>query len=101
MSDVSQIVVPPSFIGLYLEPGRARPASPRAEILERYEFCEDLATLLIDSARSRLWELGLPEAEVLDRIRQGLLAGDAGLGAAEAGWVVTRLAELLGWPLPG
>jgi len=37
---------------------------------------------------------------VLARIRGGLLAGEAGVNAAEAEWVTRRLAELLGWAIP-
>jgi hypothetical protein len=104
MTDESQIVVPPSFIALYVEPGRIKPNAAREAIAERYEFCEDLATLLVDHARNKLWELGVAEADVLERIRRGLLTGEAGLSGAEARWVITRLAELLGWtevPLAG
>ena len=101
MSEDSQIVVPPSFIALYLEPGRVRSSAPREAIAQRYEFCEDLATMLVDAASTRRWELGLSDDVVLDRMRRGLLDGEAGLSPAEADWVVRRLAELLGWePLP-
>ena len=104
MSDESQIVVPPSFIALYVEPSRIKPNAPREVIAERYEFCEDLATLLVDHARNKLWELGVAEVDVLERIHRGLLTGEAGVSGAEARWVTTRLAELLGWadvPLAG
>ncbi len=97
MSDENQFVVPPSFISLYVEPGRTKPGAQRRVISERYEFCEDLATMLVDHARSKLWELGATQAEVLERIHRGLLTGEAGVSAAEAQWVATRLAELLGW----
>jgi hypothetical protein len=104
MPNESQIVVPPSFIALYVEPGRIKPNAAREVIAERYEFCEDLATMLVDHARNKLWELGVAEADVLERIRRGLLTGEAGVSGAEAQWVSTRLAELLGWtdvPTPG
>jgi hypothetical protein len=100
MSDESQIAVPPSFIALYLEPGRSRPSLPRDELAARHEHCEDLANLLTEPASARLWDLGLSEDIVLERIERGLLAGDTALPAAEARWVVCRLAELLGWPIP-
>ena len=96
----SQIVVPPAFVALFVPPGRSRPAAPREEIAMRHEFCEDLAQTLTEHARSRLWELGITEADVLERIHRGLLHGDAGLSEGEAGWVLGRLAELLDWPLP-
>ena len=101
MSDEhSQTIIPPSFIALYLTPGRPymKPSEPRHVIAERYEFCEDLAQMLVDEARARLWDLKIGEDEVLRRIHQGLLGGaPAALDAAQAQWVVTRLAELLGW----
>ena len=43
------------------------------------------------------WELGITEADVLERIYQGLTIADVGVSVREAGWVVTRLAELLSW----
>ena len=100
MSDESQIVVPPSFIALYLEPGRSRPSLPRDEIAERHEHCEDLANLLTEHAANQLWDLRLSEDIVLERIQRGLLTGSTALPAAEARWVICRLAELLGWEIP-
>lgn len=112
MDEDSQIVVPPSFIALFVPPGRTRPTEPRQWIAQRYEFCEDLATLLSEQAARRVWELGISEDEVLERSYRGLRAGasaggetgDAGTGfdlsEPEAGWVIRRMAELLGWPMP-
>jgi hypothetical protein len=100
MSDDSQFIVPPSFIALFIDPGRHRPREPRSHIAERYELCEDLAQMLTDTARDKLWQLGITEADVLARMHAGLLGGELGLAAAEAGWVVQRLAELLEWPMP-
>jgi hypothetical protein len=100
MSDESQIVVPASFVALFLAPGRLRPSAPREHILARYEHCEDLATLLTEHARTRLWELGIAESDVLERIGRGLQAEGSGVSAPEAAWVIRRLAELLGWELP-
>lgn len=100
MSEESQIVVPASFVALFLVPGRWRPNAPREHILARYEHCEDLATLLTEHARTRLWELGIAESDVLERIRRGLDAEGSGVSGPEAGWVVRRLAELLGWEAP-
>ncbi|HJW11118.1 MAG TPA: ATPase with chaperone activity [Albitalea sp.] len=97
MSDESQILVPPSFIELFMEPGRVKPNAPRDEIAARYEFCEDLASMLTDPASTKLWELGVTESDVLERIHQGLITGDALVSPPEAQWVVRRLAELLGW----
>ena len=100
MSDESQLVVPLSFQALFVETGRLKPTVPRAHVLERYEFCEDLATMLMDHASTKKWELGVTEADVIERIHRGLLGGEAGVVANEARWVATRLAELLGWDCP-
>ncbi len=100
MSDDSQIVVPPSFIALFVPSGRTKPSASREVMAERHEFCEDLATLLTEHARLKLWELGVTEADVLQRTHLGLLADGAQVSREEARWVVSRLAELLDWPLP-
>lgn len=96
----SQILVPPSFVALYLAPGRTRPSAPRAEIAARHDFCEDLASMLTEHAATLLWQLGVTEADVLERMHRGLLGDDAPVSAAEARWVIRRLAELLGWDAP-
>ena len=98
MSDENQIVVPPSFIALYLEPGRFKPSASRAQIAARYELCEDLASMLTEQAQNKRWELGVSEDEVLARILRGLRVDAALVDEREAVWVVTRLAELLDWP---
>lgn len=100
MSDDSQIVIPPSFIALFVPPGRVKPTAAREEIAERYEFCEDLAQALTEQARTKLFELGIAEADVLERIGRGLAAPGGLVGEAEAAWVLRRLAELLEWPMP-
>jgi hypothetical protein len=46
MSDDNQIVIPPSFIALFVEPGRTRPSATKEVIYERYDFCEDMASML-------------------------------------------------------
>ncbi len=50
MSDENQLIVPPSFIALFIDPGRSRPNAPREFIAARYDLCEDMANLL-DNAR--------------------------------------------------
>lgn len=97
MSDANQIIVPPSFIALFVGPGRSKPSATREEMAARHEFCEDLATMLTEHASAKLWELGISEAEVLERVHRGLVSGDMVLAATEARWVMCRLAELLGW----
>lgn len=97
MSEESQIVVPPSFIALFIEPGRTKPSQTREAIEKRYGFCEDLATMLVDTASTQQWQLGIAESDVLERIGAGLNEGGLLESPAEAQWVVTRLAELLDW----
>lgn len=99
-SDEYQIEVPPSFIALFVPAGRIKPTASWQEIRERYEYCEDLAQMLTETARTKLWQLGVSESDVLERIAEGLRGGRAGVGEAEAVWVVRRLAELLEWNAP-
>jgi len=98
MSDENQIVVPASFIALFVEPGRSKPSATRQHIALRHEFCEDLASMLTEQAQGKHWELGVTEDEVLERILRGLRADPLVVDEREAVWVVTRLAELLEWP---
>jgi hypothetical protein len=96
----SQIVVPSSFVALFVPPGRLKPNAPHSHIAQRYELCEDLAQLLTEQARELLWKLGVDESDVLERMHRGLAGGDAGLEPGEALWVARRLAELLDWAWP-
>ncbi|MEO8281621.1 MAG: hypothetical protein ABI564_18120, partial [Ideonella sp.] len=73
MTDEYQIDIPPSFIALYIDPGRTRPNASRQVIAARYEFCEDLATMLTDHARTMLFDLGVTEHDVLERCHRGLM----------------------------
>lgn len=97
MSDGNQIIIPPSFIALFVEPGRIKPSASQEHIYARYDLCEDMANLLTEQASNKLWELGITEADVLERIHQGLGDEEIGLSAREAQWVICRLAEILGW----
>lgn len=105
MSDEYQIEIPPSFSALYTD-ARRRLSVPLRELRDRYEICEDLAQHLTQHCRAIHVEIGVDEQEVLARCQAGLATpGDGAQAApvseAEAAWVVTRLAELLGWPHPG
>ena len=100
MSDDQSIEIPPSFLTLYIEPGRIKPRAGRAQIGTRYELCEDLATLLVDHARNTLFDLGITEDDVLIRCHRGLLGDASVVEPKEAQWVIRRLAELLGWDAP-
>lgn len=99
MSD-SQFVIPPSFIQLFVPEGRTRPTESRETIAARYDLCEDMAQMLIETAREKHFTIGVAESDVLERIHAGLEADASLVSPAEALWVVRRLAELLGWELP-
>jgi hypothetical protein len=94
----SQIVVPRSFIELFMVEGRTRPSEPQDVIAARYELCEDMAQMLVETARVKLFDLGVAETDVLERVRRGLLGKESPLQPDESTWVVRRLAELLTWP---
>jgi hypothetical protein len=97
MNDVYQILIPPSFQALYRD-ARGRLSLPLADFRQRYEWCEDMSQLLVEHSQAVHHDQGVDEALVLERTRAGLLAPASGFSPAEAVWVVTRLAELLGWP---
>lgn len=96
----SQIHVPDAFLALYSDPRRQRLKEPVAWVMARHELCEDLAQALVPTALTQSHGGTVSEAAVLARCHAGLAQGDAGLNAAEAQWVVQRLAELLDWPIP-
>ena len=100
MSDQSQIVIPPSFIALFLESGRTKPSESRETITERYEFCEALASMLVERAQTLQWQLGITEDDVLERLQAGLQGPEAPVPPNEADWILKRLAELLDWERP-
>ncbi len=100
MSIDNQIEIPPSFIALYLKPGRERPSASHEVILARYELCEDMACLLTEHARELAFDEDM-EQKVLRQCHEALLANDSAdptnLSAQESVWVMHRLAELLDW----
>ncbi len=100
MSDEYQIHIPPSFVAVHAD-ARGRLQLPRDEFRARYELCEDLAQALMERAQMLQFDLGVTEADVLQRMGQGLRGAESGLVGGEGVWVVRRLAELLGWPDPG
>lgn len=100
MTDEFQIHIPPSFMALFVPPGKIKPVIGQREMAARHELCEDMAQLLTEQASNQQFQLGITEDLALERCLQGLLATPEVLGEAEARWVVCRLAELLNWPLP-
>lgn len=97
MSEDHQLAIPPSFTQLFVEPGRFKPSLTTDELRERYGFCEDLAFMLVETAKAKQWQLGIDESDVLDRIETGLREGEVLSTEKETQWVMKRLAELLAW----
>lgn len=97
MSDEYQIPIPASFQALHRD-ARGRLTVPLAEHRARYELCEDMAQMLVDTAQAVHHDQGVAQQQVLDRMAAGLRSPGAGFTDDEAGWVRTWLAELLGWP---
>ena len=93
----NQIEIPPSFMAMYVTPGRDRPNAPQEVVVARYELCEDMACLLAEQAQTVMDKDNLSEREVLLRCHQGLLADSLALNERESVWVIHRLAELLEW----
>ena len=100
MSEAFQIHIPPSFMALFVPPGKIKPTLDLHEMAARYELCEDMAQLLTEQAANLQFQLGITEELALERCLQGLLATPDVITENEARWVVCRLAELLHWPLP-
>jgi hypothetical protein len=100
LMDENQSPIPESFIALFVPRGRMRPSEPRATIAARYDLCEDMAQMLTEHARTTLFALSITEGHVLERMHDGLRGEGSVVSRAEAGWVITRLAELLDWPRP-
>ena len=97
MSDENQIEIPPSFIALFVPPGRQRPNASREAIASRYELCEDMACMLSEHAQTMQVDLCLTEDAVLQSCHLSLKVEDSAFSEQEAEWVIRRLAELLDW----
>jgi hypothetical protein len=100
MDDSNQIEVPPSFLALFTNPSGLRLTEPIAVVRQRYELCEDLAQMLTEQAATTLFKSGGDERDVLRRLREALTGEGSAVQPAEAAWVTTRVAELLGWEAP-
>ena len=94
--DEYQIHIPPSFQAVYADK-RGRLTVHRTEFRARYELCEDMAQMLVDPSQAIHHDQGVSEEVVLERTQAGLATPESGFSEAETVWVVTRLAELLGW----
>lgn len=100
MDDSSQILIPPSFTALYVPPGKSRPSEPHAHIAQRYELCEDMATMLSATAAEQQFKTGCDTSNLLRAMQATLSGPDGVLQPMEAQWVVCRMAELLQWDAP-
>lgn len=100
MDDFNQIEVPPSFVALFTPPGGHRLTRPMAEVRDRYELCEDMAQMLTEQAGTLQFKTGGSERDVLSTLRAALSGPESVLEPVELSWVLTRLAELLGWEPP-
>lgn len=96
MSYDDQTLIPGSFVALYAD-RRRRLTLPRAELRARYELCEDMAQLLVEQCKGIHYSQGVAEDVIVERVHAGLANPASGFSEAEARWIVTRLAELLGW----
>ena len=100
MYEENQSEIPESFMLLYVKPHQHKPSLPRAELTQRYELCEDLANMLVDTVSTQQFQLGITEDDALEKCWRGLLEQPDLVNGPESFWVVCRLAELLGWTLP-
>lgn len=100
MDDPNQIEVPPSFVALFTTPGGHRLTQPMSQVRQRYELCEDMAQMLTEQAGTLQFRTGGSERDVLSTLRVALSGPESVLESSELTWVLTRLAELLGWEPP-
>ena len=94
--DDYQIHIPPSFEAVHADT-RGRLTLRRDEFRLRYELSEDMAQMLVEHSQALHHDQGVAEDDILGRTAAGLASDGSGFNPAEAAWVVTRLAELLGW----
>ena len=97
MYDHNQTLVPDSFLAVHSANGR--PLLDRHDTEARHEICEDLALHTAAFLASRHQE-GDDSDEALRRCMDGLTTEPTVVSAAEAAWVVERVAELQDWPRP-
>ncbi len=95
MTPERQIYIPASFIELYRNSSGLHPKASRLWIEQRYELCEDLAQLLHEKIKDKVWQLGITEGDALERVIRGLGQLDLSLSDPEIQWVTRRIKELL------
>ena len=99
MDETSQIQPPPSFAALYAD-RHGRLKASIADVVGRYELCEDLASHLVEQAQTLYHSGNSSEQGVLLGMHAGLAAEGSIVSPGEARWIVQRLAELLEWQAP-
>ena len=99
MYEEYQIEIPQSFLALFIDPGRSKPNASREVVAGRYELCEDMASMLTETARNMFPSRGITEDDVLIQCYRGLTGLEAVVTEPEARWVIHRLAELLQWQM--
>ena len=95
MYEPNQIVIPDAFMALYCVNGR--PVATRESVEARYDLCEDMALQMTEFCSAIEFKEDLSHDEVLRRCHAGLLAAESAVTPEEAGWIVSRTAELLNW----
>jgi hypothetical protein len=97
MYDHNQTLIPDSFLALHSAHGRA--LLPRDQLEARYELCEDLA---LHTAAFLATHEQDPDGsdDALRRCLDGLRVEPSAVSAAEAAWVIRRVAELQDWAAP-
>ena len=98
MYDHNQTLVPDSFLALYVRHGR--PLLDRKEMEARYENAESLAEQIAAVVASVPAEDGEGQREALRSVKASLLVDLLREREPEAGWVVTRVAEMCEWAPP-
>ena len=66
-------------MALYVDPGRYKPRIGRAEMIRRYELCEDMANMLMDTASTQQFDLGITPDDVLERCHERFLDDHKGV----------------------
>ena len=77
----------------------SRPNASMEIVVERYELCEDMASMLTEHAEAMRFNKNLSEDEVLALCHQGLTDEGSPFVTTEAEWIKCRLAELLSWTI--
>lgn len=95
MYDDDQTLIPESFSSLFQD-SRKRLTIPKAELVERYDFCESMAGALVERCQSAYATGWIDQDQVLTRCHAGLVEPET-VDAAQARWIILRLAEMLEW----